>query len=542
MDLGASVRRFAYGALAVSSFIAGGNLTTHAQATSAKQPNIVVIMSDDVGIWNIGAYSRGMMAGRTPNLDKLAAEGMLFTDSYAEASCTAGRAAFITGELPIRTGMTTVGQAGAKIGIPAQAVTLATTLKSMGYATGQFGKNHLGDLNEFLPTVHGFDEFYGYLYHLDAMEDPCHVNYPPALKNTIGPRNVVHSWATNVDDPTVDPRWGKVGKQKIQDDGPMCPKRMETVDDEFQAAAFTWLDKAKSDNKPFFLYLNPTRMHAVTHLSPKYEAMRTPENGWTIEEAGMAQLDDIVGATMQKLKDMGVEDNTLVVFTSDNGTENFTWPDGGQTPFAGGKGTALEGGFRVPLIVRWPGKVAAGKVENGIISLLDFFPTFVAAAGDPNIGAELQKGKQIGDTNYKVYLDGYNQMDMLTGKGPSARHEIFYFTESTLSAVRVNDFKYRFTDQPNGWFGATENVDWPILTNLRLDPFERTGASDGKTGSVLYFNWFMYEFWRFVFVQQQVGKLAQTALDFPPMQKGASFNLQALKEQLDKKIQEHEAH
>jgi len=542
MDLGASVRRFAYGALAVSSFIAGGNLTTHAQATSAKQPNIVVIMSDDVGIWNIGAYHRGLMAGRTPNLDKLAAEGMLFTDSYAEASCTAGRAAFITGELPIRTGMTTVGQAGAKIGIPAQAVTLATTLKSMGYATGQFGKNHLGDLNEFLPTVHGFDEFYGYLYHLDAMEDPCHVNYPPELKNTIGPRNVVHSWATNVDDPTVDPRWGKVGKQKIQDDGPMCPKRMETVDDEFQAAAFTWLDKAKADNKPFFLYLNPTRMHAVTHLSPKYEAMRTPENGWTIEEAGMAQLDDIVGATMQKLKDMGVEDNTLVVFTSDNGTENFTWPDGGQTPFAGGKGTALEGGFRVPLIVRWPGKVAAGKVENGIISLLDFFPTFVAAAGDPNIGAELQKGKQIGDTNYKVYLDGYNQMDMLTGKGPSARHEIFYFTESTLSAVRVNDFKYRFTDQPNGWFGATENVDWPILTNLRLDPFERTGVSDGKTGSVLYFNWFMYEFWRFVFVQQQVGKLAQTALDFPPMQKGASFNLQALKEQLDKKIQEHEAH
>jgi len=542
MDLGASVRRFAYGVLAVSSFIAGGNLTSHAQATSAKQPNIVVIMSDDVGIWNIGAYHRGLMAGRTPNLDKLAAEGMLFTDSYAEASCTAGRAAFITGELPIRTGLTTVGQAGAKIGIPAQAVTLATTLKSMGYATGQFGKNHLGDLNEFLPTVHGFDEFYGYLYHLDAMEDPCHVNYPPAMKNTIGPRNVVHSWATNVDDPTVEPRWGKVGKQKIQDDGPMCPKRMETVDDEFQAAAFTWLDKAKADNKPFFLYLNPTRMHAITHLSPKYEAMRTPENGWTIEEAGMAQLDDIVGATMQKLKEMGVEDNTLVVFTSDNGTENFTWPDGGQTPFAGGKGTALEGGFRVPLIVRWPGKVAAGKVENGIISLLDFFPTFVAAAGDPNIGAELQKGKQIGDTNYKVYLDGYNQMDMLTGKGPSARHEIFYFTESTLSAVRVNDFKYRFTDQPNGWFGATENVDWPILTNLRLDPFERTGVSDGKTGSVLYFNWFMYEFWRFVFVQQQVGKLAQTALDFPPMQKGASFNLQALKEQLDKKIQEHEAH
>jgi arylsulfatase len=502
-----------------------------APAQAAEKPNIVVIMGDDIGIWNIGAYHRGLMAGRTPNLDKLATEGMIFTDFYAEASCTAGRAAFITGELPIRTGMTTVGQAGAKLGIPAQAVTLATVLKSMGYATGQFGKNHLGDLNEFLPTVHGFDEFYGYLYHLDAMEDPCHPNYPPALKNTVGPRNVVHSWATNVDDPTVQPRWGKIGKQKIEDAGEMCPKRMETVDEEIRDKAFTWLDKVKADNKPFFLWLNPTRMHAVTHLSPKYEATRTPENNWSIEEAGMAQLDDIVGATLQKLKDMGVDDNTIVVFTTDNGTENFTWPDGGQTPFAGGKGTALEGGFRSPAIIRWPGKVPAGKVENGIISLLDFFPTFVAAAGNPNIAAELQKGKQIGDTNYKVYLDGYNQMDLLTGKGPSARHEIYYFTESTLSAVRINDFKYRFTDQPNGWFGATEKVDWPILVNLRLDPFERTGMA----GSINYYNWFAYQFWRFVFVQQQVGKLAQTALDFPPMQKGASFNLQALKEELEKK-------
>jgi len=513
--------------------------SAHAQT---KKPNIVVIMGDDVGMWNIGAYHRGLMAGRTPNLDKLAAEGMLFTDYYAEASCTAGRAQFITGELPIRTGMTTVGQAGAKLGIPAQAVTLATVLKSMGYATGQFGKNHLGDLNEFLPTVHGFDEFYGYLYHLDAMEDPCHPNYPPALKDKVGPRNIVHSWATDVDDPTVQPRWGKIGKQKIEDGGEMCPKRMETVDDEFQAMAFKWLDKAKADNKPFFLWLNPTRMHAITHLSPKYEAMRTPENDWTIEEAGMAQLDDIVGSVMQKLKDMGVDDNTIVVFTTDNGTENFTWPDGGQTPFAGGKGTALEGGFRVPAIVRWPGNIPAGKVENGIFSGLDWFPTFVAAAGNPEIAAELQKGKQIGDTNYKVYLDGYNQIDLLTGKGPSARHEIYYFTESTLSAVRIDNFKYRFTDQPNGWFGATEKVDWPILVDLRLDPFERTGMPTGSGGSVFYFSeWFATQFWRFVFVQQQVGKLAQSALDFPPMQKGASFNLEALKEELAKKIAAQQA-
>ena len=540
MDLGASIRKLALGAFAISSILMGGAASAHAQ-DSAKKPNIVVIMGDDIGMWNIGAYHRGLMAGRTPNLDKMAAEGMIFTDYYAEASCTAGRANFITGELPIRTGMTTVGQAGAPIGIPAQAVTIATTLKSMGYATGQFGKNHLGDRNEYLPTVHGFDEFYGYLYHLDAMEDPCHPNYPPALKETVGPRHMVHSWATNVDDPTVQPRWGKIGKQKIQDDGELCPKRMETIDDEILANAMTFLDKAKSDGKPFFLWLNPTRMHVVTHLSPKYEALRTPENGWSIEEAGMAQLDDIVGATMQKLKDMGVDDNTIVVFTTDNGTENFSWPDGGQTPFAGGKGTALEGGFRCPAIIRWPGKVPAGKVENGIFSGLDWFPTFVAAAGDPNVSAELLKGKQLGDTSYKVHLDGYDQMDLITGKGPSARHEIFYFTEGTLSAVRINDFKYRFTDQPNGWFGGTVHVDWPILVNLRLDPFERTGMPTGTSGSIFYKDWFVYEFWRFVFVQQVVGKLAQTALDFPPMQKGASFNLQQLKEELEKKMASHAA-
>ncbi len=504
------------------------------QAAPAKQPNIVVIMGDDIGMWNIGAYHRGMMAGRTPNLDKIAKEGMLFTDYYAEASCTAGRANFITGELPIRTGLTTVGQAGSPIGIPAQAVTIATALKGMGYATGQFGKNHLGDLNEFLPTVHGFDEFFGYLYHLDAMEDPAHPNYPQDLLGKVGPRNMVHSWATDVDDATVEPRWGKVGKQRIVDAGTLYPKRMETVDDEIRDKAMAFIDKAKADGKPFFLWLNPTRMHVVTHLSPKYEALRNSKNGWSEEEAGMAQLDDDVGLVMQKLKDMGVDDNTIVIFTTDNGTENFTWPDGGQTPFAGGKGTALEGGFRVPAMIRWPGKVPAGKVENGIISGLDWFPTLVAAAGNPNIGAEFLKGKQIGDTTYKVHLDGYDQTPMITGKGESNRHEIFYFTESTLSAVRINDYKYRFTDQPNGWLGATTKVDWPILVNLRLDPFERTGLFNGKdNGSLAYYNWFAYEFWRFVFVQQEVGKLAMTALEYPPMQKGASFNLEAVKAKID---------
>ena len=331
---------------------------------SGKQPNIVFIMGDDIGMWNIGAYHRGLMAGRTPNIDKLAAEGTLFTDYYAEASCTAGRAQFITGELPIRTGMTTVGQAGSPIGIPPQAVTIATVLKAMGYATGQFGKNHLGDLNEFLPTVHGFDEFFGYLYHLDAMEDPAHPGYPQELLNVVGPRNMVHSWATDTDDQTVMPRWGKIGKQKIEDAGTLYPKRMETVDDEIRNLSFKFMDKAKADGKPFFVWLNPTRMHIVTHLSPKDEATRNSQNGWTIHEAGMAQLDDDVGLVMQKLKDLGVDNNTIVVFSTDNGTEVFTWPDGGQTPFAQSKGTVLEGGFRVPAIIRWPGNVPAGKVER----------------------------------------------------------------------------------------------------------------------------------------------------------------------------------
>ena len=329
-------------------------------AVAADKPNIVVIMGDDIGWFNIGAYHQGMMAGKTPNLDKLAAEGMRFTDYYAEASCTAGRAAFVTGELPIRTGMTTVGQAGASVGMPAQAMTIATALKEQGYATGQFGKNHLGDMNEFLPTVHGFDEFFGYLYHLDAMEDPAHPAYPQELLDKVGPRNMVHSWASNVDDPTVMPRWGKVGKQKIEDAGTLYPKRMETVDDEIQSLAFKFMDKAKADNKPFFLWLNPTRMHIVTHLSPKYEALRNSKNGWTIHEAGMAQLDDIVGDVMKKLKDMKVDDNTIVMFTTDNGTETFTWPDGGNTPFRGQKGTIYEGGFRAPAIIRWPGKVPSG--------------------------------------------------------------------------------------------------------------------------------------------------------------------------------------
>jgi arylsulfatase A-like enzyme len=423
--------------------------------------------------------------------------------------------------------------------LPDQAVTIAQALKGVGYTTGQFGKNHLGDLNKFLPTVHGFDEFFGYLYHLDAMEDPSHRNYPQELKEKVGPRNMLHCWATEVDDPTEQPRWGKIGKQKIEDAGELYPKRMETVDDEILADSLKFMDKAKRDGKPFFLWLNPTRMHIVTHLSEKYDSMRNSQNGWTVHEAGMAQLDDIVGSVLKHLKDNGIDDNTIVVFTTDNGTENFSWPDGGQTPFSGGKGTALEGGFRVPAIVRWPGHVPAGKVENSIVSGLDWFPTFLAAAGAPNIKEELLKGKQIGDNTFKCHLDGYNQLDFITGKGPSQRHEVFYFTESTLSAVRINDFKYRFTDQPNGWLGGTEKVDWPILCNLRLDPFERSGVPNGNGGSLNYYDWFVYEFWRFVFAQQEVGKMAQSAIDYPPMQRGASFNLEGIKHAIQQKMNAH---
>ena len=540
-----------FGLVIAVSLVVLGLVATLRASAQEKKPNIVVIMGDDIGMSNIGAYSLHMMAGKTPNLDRLAKEGMIFTDYYAEASCTAGRANFIMGELPIRTGMTTVGQAGAPIGIPAGAVTIATVLKAQGYATGQFGKNHLGDKNEFLPTVHGFDEFFGYLYHLDAMEDPFHPNYPQNLLNSVGPRNLVHSWATDTDDPTDMPRWGKIGKQKIEDEGPLSPHptngikyNMEIVDDTIRDLSLKFIDKAKADGKPFFVWLNPTRMHVVTHLSPKYTAMMNSENGWSIEEAGMAQLDDDIGLVMQHLKDAGLDDNTIVVFTTDNGTETFTWPDGGTTPFAQAKGTVMEGGFRVPCIVRWPGHVAPDSVQNGIMSGLDWLPTFAAIAGNPNITDQLLKGVKFGDRTYKNHLDGYDQTAMLTGKGPSNRHEIFYLGESTIGAVRIDDYKYRFIDQPQGWLGVKNHPDVPSIINLRLDPYERLGFPEDLTrnGSLMFFgDWYMYQFWRFVFVQQVMGKEIQTFLEFPPMQRGASFNLDALKAEMAAKMAQAEA-
>ncbi len=530
----------------MASILAAAAVVPAVQAQDGKQPNIVVIMGDDIGWFNIGAYHRGMMSGKTPNIDRLANEGMMFTDYYSEASCTAGRANFITGELPMRTGMTTVGQAGSPLGLPAAAPTIATVLKDMGYATGQFGKNHLGDHNKFLPTNRGFDEFFGYLYHLDAMSDPFWPGYPKDQIDKIGPRNLVHSWATDKDDTTVHPRWGKVGKQRIVDEGPLPPHpikgikyNMETVDDHILEFATDFMEKAKKDGKPFFVWLNPTRMHVFTNLSPKYKALLGKDN-YGLQEAGMAQFDDIVGSVMTKLKEMGVDENTIVLVTTDNGTEVFTWPDGGNTPFKGTKGMTTEGGFRSPAVIRWPGKIPAGKVENGITSGLDWLPTFVAAAGNPNISDELQAGKKIGDRTFKVHLDGYNQMDMLTGQGPSKRHEIFYFGESTLGAVRIDDYKYVFVEQPGGWLGPKNKLNVPRIHNLRRDPFERYSDPNVGIGSHDYMmSFYLRNIWRFVYVQQRVAVLAKTAIEFPPMQTGASFNLEAVKRQIDEAVKVH---
>jgi arylsulfatase A-like enzyme len=524
-----------------------------------KKPNILVIMTDDVGWFNIGAYHRGIMSGKTPNIDKLANEGMLFTDYYAEASCTAGRANFLTGQLPIRTGLTTVGQAGSDIGIPDQACTMATVLKTLGYATGQFGKNHFGDLNKYLPTVHGFDEYFGYLYHLDAMSDPYWFDYPQDWIDTIGPRNLVHSWATNMDDPTVQPRWGRIGKQKIVDEGPLAPfpemkdrqnwqvgrkakYDMETFDNVLVKSSIEFMDKAKADRKPFFIWHNTARMHIFTYLPPKYQAMMNAASNYNVEEAGMAQLDDCIGELLKHLEDIGEADNTIVIFTTDNGAEVFTWPDGGTTPFRATKGTVFEGGFRVPCIVRWPGHIKGGVVENGIFSGLDWFPTLLAAAGNPDINTQLLKGVKLGDRNYKNHLDGYNQMDLLLGRGPSARHEIFYFGGSQLGAVRVDNFKFQFFQQPWGWPGEKIMTDMPTIVNLRQDPFERTpslrGESLNNLGGGYLNNFYARQFWRFVNVQHVVAKLAETAIEYPPMQAGATFSLSAIKAKIDEMIRE----
>src|SRR5450631_567334 len=423
-----AARKVWIGLLALFAGVVAVNAPAAAQ--QQQKPNIVMIMGDDIGMWNIGAYHHGLMAGRTLNIDRLATEGMMFTDYYAEASCTAGRANFITGELPIRTGLTTVGQAGSPIGLPDAAPTIATVLKTMGYATGQFGKNHLGDRNKFLPTVHGFDEFYGNLYHLNAEEEPEQPEYPkelPIFQQMFMPRGVLECKATDVDDPTVDPRFGPIGKQTIRDSGPLTRKRMETIEEDLLEHSLDFIDRAVADDQPFLLWHNTTRMHVWTHLSEKWK----DKTGLGVYADGMQELDWVVGELLKKLDELGIADNTIVVFASDNGSEAFTWPDGGTSPFRGEKGLGWEGGFRSPLVMRWPGKIPPGQVLNGIMSLEDIVPTIMAAVGVPDIKEKLLEGYQAGEKHFRVHLDGYNQLPYLTGEvDESPRHEFFYYGES----------------------------------------------------------------------------------------------------------------
>jgi len=492
-----------------------------AEPTIQKKPNIVVIMADDVGIWNISAYHRGMMGGKTPNIDRIATEGALFTDYYAQQSCTAGRASFITGQNPFRTGLLKVGLPGANQGLQNRDATIAELLKPHGYATAQIGKNHLGDRNEFLPTVHGFDEFFGSLYHLNAQEEPEDPDYPknPEFLKKFGPRGVLECKASDKDDQTEDPRFGKVGKQTIKDTGPLTRKRMETMDDELLTRSLDFMDRSVKAGKPFFLWHNPSRMHVFTRLAPKWEN----KSGYGLYADGMMELDHEVGELLKKLDDLGIADNTIVVFTSDNGAEILSWPDGGNTPFRGEKGTTWEGGMRVPGMARWPGVIKPGTISNDIISQEDWMPTFLAAAGDPDAKTELLTGLKAGDKNFKVHLDGYNFMPFFKGEQEkSPRREIFYFDDNaSLNAVRVGDWKLSFKVMEGNLANSTLKApNMPMVVNLRQDPFERFHDE-----SSMYFRWYADKLWTFVPAQQIVGEFIATFKEFPPSQKSGSFSM-----------------
>lgn len=460
-----------------------------ASDSSQKKPNIVVIWGDDIGMWNVGAYTHGMM-GHTPNIDSIAKNGMIFTDHYGQPSCTAGRAAFITGQMPVRTGMTTIGIPGSKRGIQASDPTLAEVMKSQGYATAQFGKNHLGDRNEFLPTVHGFDEWFGNLYHLNAEEEPEQLDYPgqknPDYLKKYGPRGVLHTWATDTDDPTEDPKFGRVGKQKIEDTGPLTRKRMETIDQEVTDATLKYMDKVGKGDKPFFLWFNSTAIHIWSHPRKEF-IQRAVDEGRAEEDlvrARMLEHDDQVGMILQKIKDLGIEDNTIVVYSTDNGNEFMYFPDGGYAPFRGEKGTTWEGGVRVPALIKWPGHIPAGREGNGIQSHEDLFVTLAAAAGLPKLKDDLLSGYKMNGTNYKVHLDGYNNLDYWTGKSDkSARREIFYYDETDLMAVRVDAWKMHIGVKHNGiWFDEKSFPSVPYIVNLLMDPMEKVTPDSEEFG------------------------------------------------------------
>jgi arylsulfatase A-like enzyme len=501
--------------------------------TTAKKPNIVVIMGDDVGTWNISAFHRGMMGGRTPNIDRIAREGALFTDYYAQQSCTAGRAAFILGQTPFRTGLVMVGLPAAKQGLQDTDPTIAELLKPHGYATAQIGKNHLGDRNEYLPTLHGFDEFYGILYHLNAMEEPYQGDYPkapryPNFHARFGPRNILDTKASSVDDATTDPRWGRVGKQTIVDGGPLPPHpnmdptaktNMEDIDTELVRRSTDFMERSVKAGKPFFLWHNATRMHVWTHLSPKWQ----DKSGYGVYADGMMELDWEVGELLKKLDSLGIADNTIVMFTSDNGAEIFTWPDGGNHPFRGEKGVTFEGGFRVPMVARWPGTIKPGTIVNDIMAHEDWMPTLLAAAGDPNVKEELLSGMKVGDKTFKNHLDGYNFMPLFKGEvaeGP--RHEFFYFgPDADLLAMRYDDWKISFkTIKGNLFNGQVESTTAPIVTNLRQDPWERY-----QVESMNYGKWWGEKLWTMVPAVQIVGGFLQSFKAYPPSQASGSLTV-----------------
>jgi arylsulfatase A-like enzyme len=445
-----------------------------------KKPNIVVIWGDDIGYWNVGAYTHGLM-GHTPHIDSIAKEGMIFTDHYGQPSCTAGRAAFVMGQMPVRTGMTTIGIPGSTRGIQKVDPTIAEVLKTQGYATAQFGKNHLGDRNEFLPTVHGFDEWFGNLYHLNAEEEPEELDYPgqknPEYLKKYGPRGVLHTWATDVDDPTTDPKFGRVGKQKIEDTGKLTRKRMVTIDQEVTDETLKYMDKVGKGDKPFFIWYNSTAIHVWSHPNPKYlqKAVDEGRAEQDVVRARMLEHDDLVGSILQKIKDLGVEDNTIVIYSTDNGNEFMFYPDGGYAPFRGEKGTTWEGGLRVPCMIKWPGHIPAGREGNGIQNHEDLYVTLAAAAGLPNLKQDLLKGYQMNGTHYKNHLDGYNNLDYWTGKTEkSARREIFYYDETDLMAVRVDAWKMHIGVKHHGdWFEDKSYPSIPYIVNLLMDPMEK---------------------------------------------------------------------
>jgi len=493
-----------------------------------QQPNILVIFGDDIGVSNLSAYHRGMLGSRTPNIDRLANEGALFTDYYAQQSCTAGRAAFITGQHPLRTGLLKVAFPGAKQGLQEKDPTIAELLKSHGYATAQIGKNHLGDRNEYLPTVHGFDEFYGNLYHLNSEEEPEDPDYPkdPAFHKKFGPRGLLDARATDNDDPTVDPRFGKIGKQTIKDTGPLTRKRMETAEDELLERALAFIDNSHKAGKPFFLWHNSTRMHVHTRLSSKWR----DKTGYGVYADGLAELDDVVGKLLAKLEELGITDNTIVLFTSDNGAEIFSWPDGGLTPFKGEKGTTWEGGMRVPALVRWPGVIEPGTIVNDIMSHEDWAPTLLAAAGDPNVKEKLLKGMKVGNKTFKSHLDGYNFLPFFKGetaKGP--RREIFYFDDNAnLNAIRVQDWKLSFKIMEGDITTSTlKTPNMPQITNLRQDPYERY-----PTESKMYMRWYVDKIWTFLPAQEVVGEFVQSLKEYPPSQRSGTFGVDQVLQQL----------